>query len=429
MRIASPFRAAGIVIATLGVTAIAAAQDRVASLSAVSGEVVITRAEDGSIDMPRQIGPRVRFGSVFAGDVVSTKMGASATMLFGDGTTVELRESTELTVREADFSALMARGDKDKPTGRIVKVLIGEIWSNVVPNPQVATEFETPAGVAAIKGTTLTIGVDGAGNVTFSCSSGSALWNLPTGAYFYGGAGTNCRIDRQPDGTYTVQNFSDQPLEVVLPDGSSLTIPPGGSKNLTITAPRRRTTPTTGATPTPTPTADCGECGTSDGSGGCVWNDQACPEGKRCINGTCITTTATACSPTNCPAPLFQCVGNDCFALGTCFSDSDCAAFGSDFKCINFTCIRRAAGAPAATPVPTPFPTPVPTPIPTPEPTPIPTPVPTPPPPDCTGCAEFFPPSGECEPNDFLCDTNEECIMSTPTNGNCEPVEPMSPQR
>jgi hypothetical protein len=136
------------------------AAERVAQLSEVTGTVKITRADGDAVDEARQMGPRVRNGSVFPGDIVATESGAKATMVFTDGSEVKLDELTSLSVREVDFTKLMAAGEADKPIGRVIQVLAGDIWTHVMPNPEIATEFETPSGVAAVKGTTLTISVE-----------------------------------------------------------------------------------------------------------------------------------------------------------------------------------------------------------------------------------------------------------------------------
>ncbi len=147
----------------LGIAALLAfpaiAEERIAQLSQVAGEVEITRAEDGRVDAARQLGPRVRGGSVFAGDVIATGAGSAATMVFSDGTRVELKENTRLTVKEVDLSQSFAQGESDKPIGRTIKLLAGDIFSEIVKNPQIATEFETPSGVAAVKGTRITLSV------------------------------------------------------------------------------------------------------------------------------------------------------------------------------------------------------------------------------------------------------------------------------
>ena len=135
----------------------AAAEDRVAQLSKVAGNVTIRRAA-GAIDTAKQQGPRVMNGSVFDGDEIGTDSGASATMLFTDGSTIELKELTRLTVREVE-RAPGAATQQGKRLGRVLKLLAGDVLTHVVPNPEVATEFETPTGVAAVKGTTFELSV------------------------------------------------------------------------------------------------------------------------------------------------------------------------------------------------------------------------------------------------------------------------------
>ncbi len=139
----------------------AMAGDRVAQLSRTEGKVTIARAGKSQVDEATQMGPRVRNGSVFPGDLVATEPGGSATMVFSDGSQIKLGEKTSLSVQQVDLSSMVKSGKKDKPIGRTIQVFAGDIWTNVVPNPQIATNFETPSGVAAIKGTTFTISVGG----------------------------------------------------------------------------------------------------------------------------------------------------------------------------------------------------------------------------------------------------------------------------
>jgi hypothetical protein len=79
-------------------------------------------------------------------------------MLFTDGTTIDLKELTRLTVREVE-RAPGAATQQGKRLGRVLKLLAGDVLAHVVPNPEVATEFETPSGVAAVKGTTFELSV------------------------------------------------------------------------------------------------------------------------------------------------------------------------------------------------------------------------------------------------------------------------------
>ena len=140
----------------LSIAAAAAGEDRVAQLSKVTGNVTIRR-DGGTVDTARQQGPRVMNGSVFAGNVVATDPGGSATMLFTDGSTIDLKANTRLTVREIEGSPEAVK--QQKRLGRVLKVFAGDVFAHVVPNPEVATEFETPSGVAAVKGTTLELSV------------------------------------------------------------------------------------------------------------------------------------------------------------------------------------------------------------------------------------------------------------------------------
>ena len=154
---ASEFRRHLLLLAAIaGLIALpSAAAEHIAELSQVTGEVEITRAEDGRVDR----GPQVRDGSVFAGDVIATGAGAGATLVFSDGTRVDLRQGTRLTVEKVDLSELFAAGESDKPIGRTIKLLAGEISSEIAENPEIATEFETPSGVAAVKGTKIKLSV------------------------------------------------------------------------------------------------------------------------------------------------------------------------------------------------------------------------------------------------------------------------------
>ena len=149
----------GVFLAAL--PAAADAQDRVAQITTAKGSVDITRADDGTVDKARQVGPRVRNGSVYARDVVSTKTEANATIVFSDGSNIRLDEDTSLAIREHKIAAI--EGGLDKPMGRTVKVLAGKIWADVVPSGTIATQFETPTGVAAVKGTSLVLEVRSGG--------------------------------------------------------------------------------------------------------------------------------------------------------------------------------------------------------------------------------------------------------------------------
>ena len=193
-------------------------QDRVAQLNKVQGRVTVARASSGKVVAARQLGPRVRNGSVFARDVVTTAAAAEAAMVFSDGTLIDLGENTSLAVDAEDLSAL---AKTDKPESRNIRVLAGDRLANVVPNPRVATRFETPSGVAAVKGTVLKIrsvrshddGGDAGieikeGEVDFHFTNGGTA-SLTTGTEIYAAfsrrTGLRVRV-----------LFSNEPLEIRL---------------------------------------------------------------------------------------------------------------------------------------------------------------------------------------------------------------------
>ena len=139
----------------------AAAQERVAQLSKVTGEVHVTRAADGRVEAARQVGPRVRGGSIFPGDEISAGAGASATLVYADGSRFDLAANSRVVVeKDVDLSAELKAGKAKTPIGRRIKLLAGEIYSEIAPNPQVVTKIETPSGVAAVRGTRFRISVD-----------------------------------------------------------------------------------------------------------------------------------------------------------------------------------------------------------------------------------------------------------------------------
>jgi hypothetical protein len=133
------------------------AQNRVAQLTSVSGTVKIERADSDKVDIARQLGPRVRNGSVFANDIVSTGASANAKIVFSDGSEVRLVENTSLSIRESEVP--VASSGRKKAIGRTIKVMAGKVMADVIPGGTIVTRFETPSGVAAVKGTSLTIDV------------------------------------------------------------------------------------------------------------------------------------------------------------------------------------------------------------------------------------------------------------------------------
>lgn len=134
--------------------------ERVAQLAKVTGDVSIQRAVGGMVEKASMAGSRVKNSSIYGGDVVTTSAASSAKVAFPDGTTVDLKEGTSLTIQEVDYSKVATAVKRDKPIGRTVRLITGSIWTKLNPNPKIATSFETPSGVAAVKGTEFGLTVD-----------------------------------------------------------------------------------------------------------------------------------------------------------------------------------------------------------------------------------------------------------------------------
>jgi hypothetical protein len=229
------------------------AQDRVAQLSAAEGDVTIKRAADDSVVEVRQIGPRVRNGSVFGKDEVRTGADSSATVLFGDGSHVYLKADTALTIEEQDLSALLESGKAKRPFGRTIRVLAGDAWANIAPNEEVATKFETPNGVAAVKGTRIHIRVDepenagsgGSGDPMAGELDWSVLIETLEGSLHFRNDSMELDIEDgygivvvlTGPGKFSIMALGTNPgiLNILLPDGRTLSMNPGSSLNVVQT--------------------------------------------------------------------------------------------------------------------------------------------------------------------------------------------------
>lgn len=130
---------------------------KIAEIQAFEGEVSIQGAA-GPARTPTLVAKRVRGGSLYNGDTVSTQGGGSVEVLFLDGSKVTAPEKSRIQVRE---EKLARPTDKGQTVGRKIKILAGKVVGSVQPSKNVVTEFETPAGVAAVRGTTLEVGYDG----------------------------------------------------------------------------------------------------------------------------------------------------------------------------------------------------------------------------------------------------------------------------
>ncbi len=190
------------------------------SVLSITGGNVLVRRADGSDWTPGQVGM-----TLDPGFSIKTDSGATATITFFEGSTVELAAGTE--VRLADLGV-----GQGKATTIRLKQEIGSTISRVkkLADPASRYEVETAAAVAAVRGTIMSVAV-------------------------------------KPDGTTTVGNIQGlvaviaRGVEVMLPEGQQSVVVPGNPPGLPTTlttSPAGTTTPpptTSAAPPSTTPAA------------------------------------------------------------------------------------------------------------------------------------------------------------------------------
>jgi len=122
-------------ISSICLVAALEAAPRVASIATFSGKVMVRRAETKEIEAIQR-----RRTPLFQGDEVRTATDASATILFADGSRVDVgpRSGIKLNVSGRN---------------REIKVTQGSLKSDIKKLPGMKTSFRTPSGVAAVKGT------------------------------------------------------------------------------------------------------------------------------------------------------------------------------------------------------------------------------------------------------------------------------------
>ena len=81
---------------------------------------------------------------LYIGDEIKTHAVSEVCVKYDDGSLLFVREETNISIQPLP----------GKPTiGRRIKVMVGKVWARIRPNKAYTTEFETPAAVAAIRGT------------------------------------------------------------------------------------------------------------------------------------------------------------------------------------------------------------------------------------------------------------------------------------
>ncbi len=139
-----------------------AQEERVAVVSTFDGEVKIQHG--GVWKTVTRVGNRIKNSAVYNDDTVLTMPGSTAVLIFNDNTRMEVSEDSTLIVSEKQITdkrgqqnfVTPASGTLKKEIVRSIKIKAGGLWAHVTPSKSILTEFETPTGVAAVRGTTVT---------------------------------------------------------------------------------------------------------------------------------------------------------------------------------------------------------------------------------------------------------------------------------
>ena len=134
-------------------------EERLAVVSEYEGDV---KVEHESISKTvKKIGNRIRNSAVYEDDSVMTMHNSTADLVFNDNTSLEIDEDTSLTVcsrhmtadecSEGGFIKQVSGGQNG--IVRNINIKAGKFLANITPSKSVLTEFETPSGVASVRGT------------------------------------------------------------------------------------------------------------------------------------------------------------------------------------------------------------------------------------------------------------------------------------
>jgi hypothetical protein len=129
----------------------------------VSGKVTLMTDKDSS-ESTLKIGR-----ALFPGDRIKTGPNGRAMLVLSDGTQLKVNYLTDITLRDKNI-----KGKKSARGIALIKIALGDLWAKVTKKDS-ELEFETPAAVAAVKGTNPVMTVLPDGNTCFSLMSGAML--------------------------------------------------------------------------------------------------------------------------------------------------------------------------------------------------------------------------------------------------------------
>ncbi len=185
-------------------------EDRLAVVSKYTGKVNVRH--NLMVKPVTSIGNRIRNSSVYKRDTVITKPASTASLVFSDNTSLEISEESSISIdtktvtdrdrAERKFTKKAEIAQQD--IVRNINVKVGKLLAKITPSKSVLTEFESPTGVATVRGTKL----------DFSYISGITSISLFEGLLGFTSAGNEVGFDITP-GTS---------LDVAAPEAGTVTV-------------------------------------------------------------------------------------------------------------------------------------------------------------------------------------------------------------
>jgi ferric-dicitrate binding protein FerR (iron transport regulator) len=127
----------------------------------VSGKVTVITAKAGDAGSSLKPGQ-----AVFAGDRIKTGANGKLQIVLSDGTQLKVNYLTDITLRDTDV-----KGKASERGIASIKIALGNLWAKVTKKNS-RLEFETPAAVAAVKGTEPDFTVDELGDLCVKLKEG-----------------------------------------------------------------------------------------------------------------------------------------------------------------------------------------------------------------------------------------------------------------
>ncbi len=169
-------------------------EEKLAVVSKYEGDV---KVEHKSIlKTVKKIGNRIRNSAVYEEDSVITMHRSTADLVFNDNTHLEIEEDTSISIstRETSEEENAEGGFIKQVSGgqsgivRNINVKAGKFLANITPSKSVLTNFETPTGVASVRGTMF----------VFAYIAGVTSVNLFEGLIEFASAGNEVKFDISP---------------------------------------------------------------------------------------------------------------------------------------------------------------------------------------------------------------------------------------